>query len=125
MTGAKRDRDGNIVSLEAVQRTARANYTEWSDNLSKELAEWYIGTDTERYTKRRLELTGSVFIEATELGDVLVAGGLPFLQGAESPLETDWVTQETCGQVWTLTFYMELLAQSPQPPQHWPAGKLG
>jgi len=40
-----------------------------------------------------------VFVDATELGDVLMTGGFRVLQGVETPTEASWVVDDTCGQV--------------------------
>ena len=64
-----------------------------------------------------------VFIEATELGDVLATSGLEFLQGIEAPYESSAGLVSRCGQASTLTFYAQLFPQpAPQPPQPLPAG---
>lgn len=63
-----------------------------------------------------------MFIEATELGDMLMASDLPVLQGMEIPYENSTGLEDYCGQAWTLTFYMELLAAAPSQPQHIPQG---
>ena len=75
------------------------------------------------FTKRNLTLTGKIFIDGTELGDVLATSGLPFLQGIETPQENSSGLLSSCGQAATLTFYAELLdREPPQPPQPLPAG---
>ena len=41
----------------------------------------------------------SVYIEATELGDVIATAGLPWLQGVETPFENSSAVDSGCGQV--------------------------
>ena len=48
------------------------------------------------FVKRVLRVASKVFVEATELGDVLATGGLPFAQGVETPLETSTHQGRTC-----------------------------
>ena len=63
VTEVERSANGDVTAITAVQRTARPNYTEWSDNLSEELDEWYLPEDTKRFTKETLVFRGRVFIE--------------------------------------------------------------
>ena len=100
---------GAITSLTAVQRTPREGTTEWSQRLSVELPDWYAATESASFAKKRLLLKARVFIEATELADVLATANVPYGQGIEIPYENS-STYENCGQAQTLTFYMELLA---------------
>jgi hypothetical protein len=118
ITGTTRDpASGAVVSLHAVQRTpTAAGLPEWSARLSSELRDWYETLDSAAYLKESLVLHGRIFIEATELGDVLATSGLDFLQGAETPFENSTAVISTCGQAATLTFYAELLARNATPP---------
>eukprot|EP00040_Diaphanoeca_grandis_P005538 m.33269 g.33269 ORF g.33269 m.33269 type:complete len:680 (-) comp16786_c0_seq1:136-2175(-) len=125
ITNTERDGSGNVVSITATQRTAKAGGpAEWSQRLSEELHDWYDPADSAAFTKQQLQFTAKVFIEATELGDVLATSGLRFAQGLEMPLENSTV-YENCGQAQTLTFYMELLPEAPVPPKVVPAGASG
>ena len=93
--------------------------------MSVELPDWYSKQDSAAFTKETLRFTGKVFVEATELGDVLATGALPFLQGIEAPQEnsSDTGLISACGQAATLTFYAELLPHSaPTPAQPLPPG---
>ena len=74
------------------------------------------------YSKQVVTFTARVFIEATEFADVLMTAGLPVAQGAETPTELSNVTDSTCGQAWTTTFYMELLDEAPAEPAFVPPG---
>ena len=123
VVGADRDAStGRITSLTAVQRTPVAGAgapLEWSQRLSDELPDWYSASDSHAFTKETLTLgdVRSIYIEATELGDVLSTAGLPWLQGVETPLENSSAVDAGCGQAATLTFYATLLPEGqPAPP---------
>jgi hypothetical protein len=113
-----------VTQLQAVRRTPRPNITEWLQPLSVELPDWYAATDSAHYTKRLLTIRAKVFIEATELGDVLATSGLPFGQGIEVPAENSTTYEDRCGQAQTLTFYMELLREGQSAPNE-PAPPAG
>jgi hypothetical protein len=114
VSNATRGADGAIQSLQFVQRSPRAGTTEWSQRLSDELPDWYASDDSPAFTKQVLTVSAKVFIEGTELGDVLATSGLPFAQGVEVPIENS-STYENCGQAETLTFFMELLPKGGAP----------
>ena len=99
---------GALSALHVVQRTPRPGTIEWSQRLSVEMPDWYSTKDSAAFTKKSLTLRAKVFIEGTELGDVLATSGLPFAQGVEVPDETS-TEYENCGQAQTLTFYLQLL----------------
>ena len=62
------------------------------------------------FTKNVYTISAKIFIEATELGDILVTSGAPYAQGMEVPFEDNF-TLANCGQATTLTYYMTLLAE--------------
>ena len=109
---------GAVTSVTAVQRTPRDAASEWTQRLSDELPDWYDPKPSHMFTKQTIVLRGSVFVEATELGDVLATSGLPFLQGIETPHENSTrVLDVNCGQAATLTFYAARVARGdPMPP---------
>ena len=98
-----RNADGSVASITVVQRTPRPAYREWSMRFSDIVDDWcasphsprsprslrftiaghhgracrYTPTDSAYFTKEVMVLSGSVFIEATEFGDVLATSGLP------------------------------------------------
>jgi len=124
---AVRGARGKLVAVEAVQRTPRAGTREWSARLSDELHDWYAPADSKAFSKQLLNISAAVFIEATELGDVLASATppLPFLQGIEVPFEnsSDATLLSHCGQAQTLTFYAQRFAgAAPNPPQPLPKG---
>jgi hypothetical protein len=105
---------GAITALHLVQRKPKSGTVEWSQRLSDEMPDWYAAADSAAFSKQPITITAKVFIEGTELGDVLATSGLPFAQGIEVPFENS-TTYENCGQAQTLTFYLELLPQPPDP----------
>jgi hypothetical protein len=109
-----RGHDGTLASLQLVQRAPRAGTVEWSNRLSNELPDWYSPAPSPAFTKKTITLVAKVFIEGTELGDVLATAGLPFAQGVEAPAENSTHCLN-CGQAQTLTFFMELLPKGVHP----------
>jgi hypothetical protein len=128
---------GRITSITVVRRkpiSGAPSGLEWSQRLSMELPDWYSSANSSAFTKEVFTLGGadSVFIEATELGDVLATSGLPWLQGVETPFENSSVVDTGCGQAQTLTFYATLLppgqpapAPSPEHPALPPGNGAG
>eukprot|EP01047_Picozoa_sp_COSAG01_P030857 COSAG01_NODE_2165_length_8256_cov_22.675003_7_plen_412_part_00 len=120
--------NGTVLSVEVVQRAPKDGVDEWSRRLSVELPDWYSAEESPAYSKRLLNISAAVFVEATELGDVLAsaAPSLPFLQGIEAPQENSSDTSQFlthCGQAQTLTFYAQrFAAAAPEPPQPLPSG---
>ncbi len=111
-----------VQSLTCIARTPRPGVPDRGyDSLpSADLAEWYSPRDSERFTKKLLRFAAkpttaagrrTVFIEATEWGELLALSGLPYLQGVEKTadgLDCD----DTCGQATVYCFAQEL---HPQP----------
>ena len=132
VVSATRDmsRHGRVQSVRAVQRTPRDPAKEWTKPLSQEITDWYSSADSPAFTKQILELRSAVYIEATELADVLLSAKppLPWAQGVETPTEESKTTDSTCGQASTITFFMELLPSNKKSPaaapanDSWPAG---
>ena len=111
VTNTTRDAEGRVVSITCVQRTPIDPATEWGQPLSKTVDDWYSPVDSAAFTKQVVTLEGKIFIEATELGDVLVTGGFPFTQGFEVPYENSTTSNFSCGQATTLTYYPTLLGE--------------
>ncbi len=95
--------------------------------LLRSIANRYSPVDSDNFTKTVVELRGAaVYIEATELGDVLATSGLPWLQGAETPFENSSALEVLCGQAQTITFYATLLdGPAPAPSAAHPALPAG
>lgn len=115
------DRGDAVRSLTCIARTPRPGVLDRGyDRLpSADLADWYSPSDSERFTKKLLRFEakpaaagggGTVFIEATEWGELLALSGHPYLQGVETTpdgLECD----DTCGQATVYCFAQELHAE--------------
>ncbi len=107
-----------VCALHAIQRVPKNPSTspdgEWSELLSTSVGDWYSPAPSEHFTKRLLRISGDVFVEATEFGDVLMTGAadptlqLPFVQGIEEPSELSHSSDDQCGQAATLTFYTRI-----------------
>jgi hypothetical protein len=110
-----------VRAIVCIARTPRPGVPDRGyDRLpSADLADWYSPHDSERFTKQRLRFAAkpataggrrTVFIEATEWGELLALSGLPYLQGVERTadgLECD----DTCGQATVYCFAQEFHAE--------------
>ena len=112
-----------VQSLTCIARTPRPGVPDRGyDSLpSADLADWYSPRDSKRFTKKLLRFAAkptpaaasgrrTVFIEATEWGELLALSGLPYLQGVERTadgLDCD----DTCGQAAVYCFAQELHAK--------------
>ncbi len=85
-----------IDSLTAVRRALRPGQS--VGFLSDELADWYDPADSAQYAKDTIRFYGDVFIDATELGDVLVLADAPYMQGVETVDGSPEAFDDTCGQ---------------------------
>ena len=91
---------GEVASITVVQRSPRDNYTEYDQRFSDVFADWSVLTlcgqplsshlpcryspdDSPYFTKQLHTISGKVFVEATEFGDLLVTAQLPYAQGVE------------------------------------------
>lgn len=107
-----------IESIGAVQRKARNHVAHNGyDRLpSQDLRDWYSPDDSERFTKVIHTFTGSpstVFIDATEWGEVLALADAPYLIGVEHQ-DGGLTGDETLGQAITYDFVQEL-HETPNP----------
>lgn len=113
--------DGTRVErLECIRRTPRAGLAARGyDRLpSEDLADWYSPVDSPRFTKETLRFLSrgdrpTVFVDATEWGEVLALSGKDYLQGIE---EADGSLAappggDTCGQAIVHCFAQELHAE--------------
>jgi len=91
------DGSGRIKSISCVQRTPKNATNEWDVNLSEDIVDWYSPEPSDRFDKYLLSFTGSIFIEATELGDILATSNESWAQGVEIPTENSFTTDSTCG----------------------------
>ena len=90
---------------------------------SQDLPDWYRAETSSRYDKRVLRFVGcadgsrrTVFVDATEWGELLVLAGAPYLQGlVDDPGEGDG--PERCGQAITYGFVQEFHDQPVDDPR--------
>jgi hypothetical protein len=79
----KTSRNG-ITSIEAIQRVPKSGVKcgGYDIRTSEDLQDWYQPTDSNRYTKTVLQFgsPSSIFMDATEWGEVLALSGAPYLQ---------------------------------------------
>ena len=87
VTGA----DGALQQVTVVQRSPRVPSTEWSTPLSGEIQDWYSPHASSTFTKRVINITAGVFIEATEFGDVFVTAGLNMSQVRSTAARSLWL----------------------------------
>lgn len=95
-----------ISSLTAITRSPKQGIDPWNKTLSDDVSDWYSPADSPSYSKTTTQFVASVFIDATELGDLLVVSGASFAQGWETPNEFSMETTDTCGQAMTYTIFM-------------------
>lgn len=63
---------GAITSVDFIQRTFKGAGDEpYTIPLSEEISDWYAPAESARYTKSRLRITGKVFIDADDFGQVI------------------------------------------------------
>ncbi|WP_197527712.1 FAD-dependent oxidoreductase [Posidoniimonas polymericola] len=113
------DASRKITRLTAIQRTPRPGTPSggYDRRLSEDLAEWYSAKPSDRFEKRVLTFDsqadrGTIFIDATEWGELLALSGASYLIGADnadSPNSSGGV----CGQAITYGFVMRF-NESPQ-----------
>ena len=102
-----------ITQVNAIRRTPTAT-TAWGGydrTVSQDIADWYAPNDSARYTKERIAITrrdggAPVVIDATELGDVLVLSGAPYMQGVEIAEGSTKAYDDRCGQAISEPFVM-------------------
>ena len=112
--------DGSrVASFECIARQPRDGLlARGYDRLpSEDLSDWYSAADSERFTKRVIRFVSraerpTVFIDATEWGEVLALSGRDYLQGIE---ESDGSLQcaagdDVCGQATVYCFAQQLHA---------------
>lgn len=112
--------DGSrVASFECIARHPRDGLmARGYDRLpSEDLSDWYSAADSERFTKRVIRFVSraerpTVFIDATEWGEVLALSGRDYLQGIE---ESDGSLQcasgdDVCGQATVYCFAQQLHA---------------
>jgi len=124
ITKTARDAKGNIIRLDAVQRTAAPGTTGWERLQSEVLSDWYSLAPSTLFPKKEQIVFGGikVAIEATEFGDVLMTGDIQTAQGIEYPNENSTTFLDVCGQANTIDFYMHFKEEKPVNPWTPPLG---
>lgn len=142
---ATRVSGSQIVQLQAVQRTARANVScgGWDVLLSDQIEDWYSPNDSARFTKQVLIFAAPshasapiIFMDATSFGDVLATADVPYLQGTAINAEpllasvagaadvtpTNGDGYDVCGQAIALDFTETVVpaGTAPEPPNPFP-----
>ena len=103
---------GALTSLTVVTRTPVSIEHEWDVLLSADISDWYNPRDSARFRKQVSTVMAHVFIEATELGDVLATAGVKTRLGVEVPTEGSGTTDNACTQGTTFTFFTSLTQAS-------------
>lgn len=108
----KLDETGSrIQAITAIQRKAKSG--NGYDRLpSQDLTDWYSPESSDRFTKTTLQFhsntnKSTVFIDATEWGEVLALSGANYLQGTENE-EGKPGGNDTCGQSTVYCFIQAL-----------------
>ena len=110
------DARDRIVAIECIARTPRPEVPDRGyDRLpSADLADWYSAADSPRFTKRTIRFEaedgGTVFLDATEWGEVLALSGQRYLQGPETA-DGALEGSDTCGQATVFCFAQQLHAE--------------
>jgi len=122
-----------VAAITCVSRSPRPAVVDRGyDRLpSEDLADWYSPRDSERFTKRVLRFASTrserptVFIDATEWGEVLALSRQPYLQGVEDA-DGSLDCRDTCGQATVYCFAQQLHAEPVnEPDRAVKAGELG
>jgi hypothetical protein len=104
-----------IRSLLAISRVPKPGIAcgGYDRHLSQQLPDWYSPTPSERYDKRIVKFVadsprrGTVFIDATEWGEILALSRAPYLQGVEDA-DGALTGNDACGQATVFCFVQEL-----------------
>ncbi|WP_435022131.1 FAD-dependent oxidoreductase [Tundrisphaera sp. TA3] len=107
---------GRITAIHAIRRIPRPGVA-WGGYdrlLSLDLDDWYSPEPSDRFDKVLLTFRAddrpghrTVFLEATEWGEVLALSGAPYLQGVEA-VDGGREGDDTCGQATVFDFIQRL-----------------
>jgi len=112
---------GRVASIECIRRTPRAGVgANGYDRLpSEDLADWYGSADSPRFWKQTIRFMSqsgkpTVFVDATEWGEVLALSGKEYLQGVEEADGSLKVAQgaDRWGQATVFCFAQEIQAEA-------------
>jgi hypothetical protein len=109
---------GRIRSLTAIRRTPKPGVSfQGYDRLpSQDLPDWYSPEPSDRFAKEILTFEASVFVEATEWGELLALADASYLQGVEIP-DGALDGNDRCGQAIVYSFVQRLHAEPVEEPQ--------
>ena len=118
------DSRSRVRSIVAIQRFPREGLAANGYDVlpSQDLADWYSATRSDRFAKQVHRFTSkdngsTVFIDATEWGEVLALSGADFLQGVED-VDGQLKGDSTCGQATVYCFVQEILAEPVKQTEH-------
>lgn len=101
-----------ILSVIAIQRTAKPTVEAdgYDRLLSQDLPDWYSPTPSDRYDKQVRTFSANasrstIFVDATEWGELLALSGASYLVGTEHK-DGDLHGNDRCGQATTFGFVM-------------------
>ena len=116
---------GQVLALTAIHRTPRPGVAAggYDHPLSEDLDDWYSVTSSPRFAKAVLTFEGTkadgrstIFIDATEWGELLALSGFDYLQGADR-VDGGREGNDTCGQSIVVDFVERINAEpTPEPP---------
>ncbi len=108
-----RDDGQHVQAIVCVQRSAKPGHVAYQQLPSQELSDWYDPQESEHYRKQLLRFVGrsdaSVFLDATEWGEVLVLSGCDFQQALDKGDDSE-KSGSRCGQCTVFGFVQELRA---------------
>jgi hypothetical protein len=115
---------GLIKSLTAIHRTPKpgVGWKGYDKALSEDLVDWYSPKDSARFKKEVLTFEGetkpghtTIFMDATEWGEVLALADAPYLQGVETN-DGGRDGNDTCGQATVFDIAERLNAEPVEEP---------
>ncbi len=115
---------GRIRSLTAIRRTPKAgvSWAGYDRPLSEDLTDWYRREPSDRFDKAVLTFAASdrpghptIFLDATEWGEVLVLAGAPYLQGTEA-VDGGREGNDACGQATVIDIVERINADPTEEP---------
>ncbi|KAL9643031.1 hypothetical protein ABK040_010722 [Willaertia magna] len=98
-----KNKKNEIIGIDAIQRSTKASTKcdGYDVFLSKDIRDWYDEKESNRYEKNLLSFSNSsVYIEASEWGELMALSNASFLQGLSERYDGDvsGIGTDTCGQ---------------------------
>lgn len=122
--------DNKITSIVAIQRTLKpkTKCEGYARFLSQDLLDWYSPNNSTRFDKTLIEFSSpanrtTIFVDATEWGELLALSDAPYLQGINERFDgdTSGIGDDTCGQSCVFGFTERLHKQNTyEPPNPFP-----